>query len=533
MKSVLSTFLTILGLCLAGVMSYAQNTIAVSGTVKDGAGEPVIGASVMVKGSTTGAATDIDGKYTITVPSDAVLEFSCIGMTSQEVNVNGRTVINVVLTDDSNFLESVVVVGYGTQKRGSLTGAVAGINSGELMKTKTENPQNMLTGRVPGVRVWQTSAEPGTYSANMDIRGLGAPLVVIDGVPRTVSDFQRLTPEDIENVSVLKDASAAIYGVRGANGVILVSTKKGQEGKAKVAYNGSYTIQTPSKMPELMNAYDAMTIYNEQSMNKLTGGNIVYSEADFEAFRNGTRRETDWNSLVIANTAPQTQHDLSISGGSERVQYYVSMGYIYQEGFFKSGDLNYNKYNLRANLTAEVLKGLHFNLNVSALQDKRHTPYTSSVNIIRNYWKQGVLYPAYADDANTMLNYDGLDLEQNTVAMMTSDISGYRTYEQKNVTLAASLEYDFGTAVKQLQGLKLKGMFSYDYRQDDNEAFRKEYYLYAKNSVTGEYEQKLFADSSPNNLRKDTYSKWQTLSQVVFNYNRTFASKHEIGRAHV
>ena len=315
MKSVFSTILTTLCLFLAGVLSYAQNTISVTGTVKDGSGAPVIGASVMQKGATVGAATDLDGKYNVSVPSDAILEFSCIGMTTQEVNVNGRTVINVVLADDSNFLESVVVVGYGTQKRGSLTGAVAGINSGELMKTKTENPQNMLTGRVPGVRVWQTSAEPGTYSANMDIRGLGSPLVVIDGVPRTVSDFQRLTPEDIENVSVLKDASAAIYGVRGANGVILVSTKQGQAGKSKVSYNGSYTIQTPSKMPELMNAFDAMTIYNEKSMNSMTGGNIVYGEDAFEAFRNGTRRETDWNSLIIAKTAPQTQHDISISGG--------------------------------------------------------------------------------------------------------------------------------------------------------------------------------------------------------------------------
>lgn len=149
MKSVFSTILTTLCLFLAGVLSYAQNTISVTGTVKDGSGAPVIGASVMQKGATVGAATDLDGKYKVSVPSNAILEFSCIGMTTQEVNVNGRTVINVVLTDDSNFLESVVVVGYGTQKRGSLTGAVAGINSGELMKTKTENPQNMLTGRVP------------------------------------------------------------------------------------------------------------------------------------------------------------------------------------------------------------------------------------------------------------------------------------------------------------------------------------------------------------------------------------------------
>lgn len=529
MKHRIFTVVTALLLFSAQWMSFAQSKMTVTGVVSDANGDPIIGASVMVKGSSIGSPTDINGNYSIQVASDGVLEFTCLGMVSQQVPVNGRATVNVVMTEDQNYLESVVVVGYGTQKRGSVIGSVVGINSGDLLKVKTENPQNMLTGRVAGVRVWQTSSEPGTYSANMDIRGLGSPLVVIDGVPRTVSDFQRLNPEDIENVSVLKDASAAIYGVRGANGVILISTKQGSVGKAKVSYNGSYTIQTPSKMPELMNAYDAMTIYNEQKMNNVNGGNIVYTESDFEAFRNGTRKETDWNSLVLAKAVPQTQHDISISGGSEKIQYYVSMGYLYQEGFFKSGDLNYDKYNVRSNVTAEILKGLKFNLNVSALQDERHTPYYSSVEIIRNYWKQGVLYPAYADDANTMLNYDGLDLERNTVAMMTSDVSGYRTYKQKNVTLATSLEYDFGTATKVLEGLKLKGMFSYDYRQDDNEIFRKEYYQYAKNSVTGEYEQKLFAESSPSNLRKENYTKWQTLGQVLLTYDRKFANKHDVG----
>ncbi|MCI1639718.1 MAG: TonB-dependent receptor [Bacteroidales bacterium] len=519
------------GICLliAQFLSYAQNTINVSGVVTDDSDQPVIGANVIIKGTTTGVGTDLDGKYTISVPENASLEFSCLGMITRTIPVNGQKTINVVLSSDKNYLESVIVVGYGTQKRGSVTGAVSGINSSELMKTKTENPQNMLTGRVPGLRIWQTSAEPGTYSANMDIRGMGSPLVVIDGVPRTVADFQRMAPEDIENVSVLKDASAAIYGVRGANGVVLVTTKHGKAGKAKVTYDGSYTWQTPSKMPELMNAYDAMTIYNEQSMNKLEGGSLVYTDADFEAFRNGTRKETDWNKLIIAKTAPQTQHNISISGGTDKVQYYVSMGYLYQQGFFKSGDLNYDKYNVRSDITSEIARGLKFNLNISALADQRHTPYTDAVYLIRNYWKQGVLFPAYADDENTMLNYDGLDLEQNTVAMMTSDISGYRLYRQKNVTLSSSLEYDFGTVSSALSGLTAKAMFSYDYRQDDNEIYRKEYYLYAKNSVSGEYEQKLFADSSPNQLREENYKKWQKLSQFVLNYNRTFFEKHNVG----
>ena len=157
----------------------------------------------------------------------------------------------------------MVVVGYGTQKKATLTGAVAGIKGSEMLQTKNENPQNMLTGRIAGVRVWQKSAEPGTYNNNLDIRGLGSPLVVIDGIPREAADFQRLNANDIEDISVLKDASAAIYGVRAANGVILVTTKKGSKaGKTSVSYNASYTIQQPSKMPKLANAFETMTIYN-------------------------------------------------------------------------------------------------------------------------------------------------------------------------------------------------------------------------------------------------------------------------------
>ena len=324
-------------------MAYSQGNITVQGVVLDSDAIPVIGASVMVKGTSQGVPTDLDGNYTITIPSDAVLEFSCIGYATVQEKVDGRTVINVVLVEDSNYLESVVVVGYGTQKRGSVIGAVSGVGSDDILKTKSENPQNMLTGKIPGLRVWQKSAEPGTYSANFDIRGMGAPLVIIDGVPRSVQEFQRLNASDIDNVSVLKDASAAIYGVRAGNGVVLVTTKKGAEGKAKVNYSGSFTFQTPSRMPALTNVYDAMTLWNEKNLNAVTGGSVIFTEQDFEDYRTGKKMSSDWNSLVMARMSPQTQHDLSISGGTEKIQYYLSFGYLYQEGFFKSRDLWYDK----------------------------------------------------------------------------------------------------------------------------------------------------------------------------------------------
>jgi len=342
----------------------------------------------------------------------------------------------------------------------------------EMRQTKNENPQNMLAGRIPGVRVWQKSAEPGAYSANFDIRGLGAPLVVIDGVPRTSEDFQRLNPSDIEEVSVLKDASAAIYGVRSANGVVLVTTKKGKEGKTTVSYNGSYTFQKPSGMPVLADAISAMTIYNEKSMNNINGGSPVYTEKDFEDFRNGTRRSSDWTSLIFSKYAPQTQHDISFSGGSNKVQYYIGGGYSYQQGFFKSGDLNYNKYNLRSNISAELAQGLKLDLNISGMADQQNSPYTSSVDIIRNYWKQGMLFAAYADPENTLLNYEGLDLEQNTVAMMDADISGYRKFKKKTFQSSAALNYDLSNLSPILQGFSAKALIGYDYRADNNSMFR-------------------------------------------------------------
>jgi TonB-linked SusC/RagA family outer membrane protein len=513
---------------MAPVSLTAQTTV-VSGTVFEN-NEPVAGATVAVKGTATSVLTGIDGAYSITAPADATLVFSFLGLTTKEEPVNGRTVINVSLTAAQQLLDEVVVVGYGTQRKVTLTGSVAGVKGEEMIQTKNENPQNMLAGKIAGVRVWQKSSEPGSYNNVFDIRGFGSPLVVIDGIPRTTGDFQRINPNDIEDISVLKDASAAIYGVRAANGVVLVTTKRGTaEGKSKVAYTGTFTFQQPSGMPVLADALETMTIYNERSMNNVDGGSIVYGPQAFEDFRNGTRRSTDWTSLLFSDFSPQTQHDLSISGGNDRTQYYISMGALYQEGFFKSGDLNYSKYNLRSNITTRIAKGLTFDLNLSGVMDQRNNPYSRTVDIIRNYWRQGVLYPAYADEAQTMLNYEGLDLEENTIAEMTSDVSGYRQYNQKYFQSSAALNYDFGSLVPVLKGLSLKALFSYDYRMDDNTIFRKEYYQYAYNPLTQAYEQKLYNNSSPSQNRREMYSKQQVLSQFVLNYDRAFGDHRVSG----
>lgn len=517
----IKSLLFISALVMSSAAAQAQG-IMVKGKVVDQHNEPVIGATVGVDKGKAKTVTDIDGNYTLQVPANAQIVVNYIGMKPATQSVGGRRELNFVLQDDVNQLQDVVVVGYGTQKRGSITGSVAAVKGDEMVRTKNENPQNMLTGRVAGVRVWQKSSEPGSYNNNFDVRGMGTPLVIIDGVPRDMSDFQRMNADDIQDISVLKDASASIYGLRSANGVVLVTTKKGQAGQTKFSYNGSYTIQSPKSMPKLLDAYKTMTLYNERNLNNVNGGSKIYTDEMFDEFRNGTRRETDWNNLIFAKTSPQTNHNITVSGGNDKTQYFVSFGAFYQEGFFKSGDLNYHKYNITSNLTTEVYRGLKLSLNINAMTDKQNNPYCTSTDIIRNYWRQGVLFPAYADEAGTMLNYDGLDLEENTVAKMTADISGYRRYKQSQVLTSGIFEYDFGTLFNVLKGLKAKVMFSYDYHLNNNTIYRKQYYQYAYDPATQTYKQKLYASSAPSNLRREHYDTQQFLSQYTLSYNRDF-----------
>ncbi len=517
----IKSLLFISALVMSSAAAQAQG-IMVKGKVVDQHNEPVIGATVGVDKGKAKTVTDIDGNFTLQVPANAQIVVNYIGMKPATQSVGGRRELNFVLQDDVNQLQDVVVVGYGTQKRGSITGSVAAVKGDEMVRTKNENPQNMLTGRVAGVRVWQKSSEPGSYNNNFDVRGMGTPLVIIDGVPRDMSDFQRMNADDIQDISVLKDASASIYGLRSANGVVLVTTKKGQAGQTKFSYNGSYTIQSPKSMPKLLDAYKTMTLYNERNLNNVNGGSKIYTDEMFDEFRNGTRRETDWNNLIFAKTSPQTNHNITVSGGNDKTQYFVSFGALYQEGFFKSGDLNYHKYNITSNLTTEVYRGLKLSLNINAMTDKQNNPYCTSTDIIRNYWRQGVLFPAYADEAGTMLNYDGLDLEENTVAKMTADISGYRRYKQSQVLTSGIVEYDFGTLFNVLKGLKAKVMFSYDYHLNNNTIYRKQYYQYAYDPATQTYKQKLYASSAPSNLRREHYDTQQFLSQYTLSYNRDF-----------
>ena len=329
----------------------------ISGVVRDQAGDPLPGVNIVLVGTDTGTITDIDGAFSLNVSSDkAVLKFSLIGFASKDVALKGKTVVNVTLSEDTQMIDEVVVVGYGTQKKATLTGAISTVGTDELTATPTSNVQNMLTGKLPGVRIQQRTGEPGSYDAKMDIRGLGTPLIVIDGIVREVSDFQRLEANDIESVSVLKDASAAIYGMRASNGVLLVTTRKGENGKTRIDYTGSFGFQNPSGLPDVLNASQYAELVREADKNMGRGINTTFTEEDVERFRR--EGATDWYDLTMKNLVPQTHHNITASGSGERAQYFLSFGYYGEDGIWKTGDLNYHRYNIRSNLGFDVTKNL-------------------------------------------------------------------------------------------------------------------------------------------------------------------------------
>ena len=503
------------------IAAVVQQQRGVTGRVTDRTGALLPGVTVAVKGTTTGTITDANGNYTIgNAPPNATLVFSFVGMRTQEIVVGTQTVINVSLQDETFGIEEVVAVGYGTQSRVSLTGAVSAIKNDDIVTTKNENAQNMITGKIPGVRVMQRTAEPGAFNNNFDIRGMGTPLIVIDGIPRTNQDFQRLDPNDIDNISVLKDASAAIYGVRAANGVVLVNTKRGANNQLEMNYSGNFTWQIPSGLPATIDAIEYMTLRNELAMHNVNGGAPVFNDQQFEDYRTGKRQSTDWYPLVFSNYAPQTMHNLNATGGNDRIKYYLGLGYQYQEGFFKSSDLNYTKYNVRSNVSTKITDRITFDLNLNSIMDQQERPFQDSWWIIRSFWRQGAHIPVYANNDPTK-PFHGLIEGDNPISFMDRNIVGHKIYNNKWIQSSASLKYD----VPGVKGLFIKTLFSYDYYISEANLFQKEYKQYRYDEASDTYQ--TFTRQSPNRIRREATFRTQTLAQTSINYDATF-NQHKI-----
>jgi TonB-linked SusC/RagA family outer membrane protein len=506
--------------CLFTAFSgHAQQTRTIKGSVKDAAGLEIIGANVSVAGTNTGTTTDLNGEFTLNAPAGATLQITYIGYLTQKVSVGNSAKIDVVMEEDTQRLDEVVVVGYGTQKKVSLIGSVAAISSDDLVATKNSNVQNMLTGKIPGVRVIQKTSEPGEFNNQFDIRGFGSPLIVVDGVPR--GDFSRMDPNEIESISVLKDASAAVYGVRAANGVVLITTKKGEVGKTHIEYSMYYGMQSPAEMLIPVGAVERMTLFNERSMRSLTDPRLTYGNEIMEAYRNGTLKDTDWYNAAMRNSAPQQQHNISLNGGSEKINYYVNLGYSDQGGFFKSNSLHYDRYNLRSNLNSRITNNLKASLKINGILDQKDRPHASSWEIYKNLWRSVPTEPLYANGREGYFSKPTSDI-QNTVAMTDSEISGFNTQKKRIFQSTMDLVYD----VPFIPGLSAKGMFSYDTTVDDNSDYTKEYNEYNYNETSDTYTP--IPRTSPTKLNRRYNTSYSTLWQASLNYNRTLAQVHNV-----
>src|SRR5574344_2236785 len=335
---------------------FSQN-IQIKGVIVGGQdSEPLPGVNVVVKGTTNGTITDLDGQFTLNAPSDCILSISYVGYKSQEVSVKGNRSLRVVLQEDTETLDEVVVVGYGVQKKSVVTAAISRVTAEELNVAKPSRVEDALKGKVSGVQITQSSGQPGSDS-KVRIRGIGTvnnsePLYIVDGMP-VDGGIGYLNPVDIASVEILKDAaSAAIYGARAANGVVLVTTKTGVSGKTTINYDFSYGWQNPWKKKAVLNATEYMTIMNEMDIND--GNSPRYSQEQVAQAGKGT----DWQDQVFNYDAPIQQHQVSINGGNDKNQYFLSLGYFDQEGIVggNHGKSNYKRWSLRSNSTHTIFE---------------------------------------------------------------------------------------------------------------------------------------------------------------------------------
>ncbi len=451
----------------------------------DGIGLP--GVNVLVKGTTIGTVTDVEGNYRLSVPDDAqTLVFSSVGYETMEIQIGDQTTINAVLSPDIQSLQEVVVVGYGEQKKVTVTGSVAAVKGEELTKSPTVNLSNSLAGRVPGLFAVNRSGEPGYDGSSIRIRGTNTlgnndALVVIDGIPARAGGLERINPADIESVSVLKDASAAIYGARAANGVILITTKRGKSGKPQLSYSFNQGFAQPTVLPEMANAVQFAEMRNELEIWNLpveewaaaqaafdeTGtynrpnGAILeapYGPEDFQLFRDGTdpwgHPNTNWYEATLKNWSPQSQHNIQLSGGTDDLRYLASLGYQNQDAFYKDAATGYKQYDFRINLDGNINEYIKVGLGVLGRQERRFFPTQSAGAIFRMQMRGIPTSPAYWPNG-----LPGPDIENGQQpVVITTNQTGYDRDDRNYVQTNGSLEI----SIPGVEGLKFTGTASVD-----------------------------------------------------------------------
>ena len=481
----------------------------IKGKVTGTKGEPLPGVNILVKGTKIAVTTDFDGNFSIDVPdSGSILVISFTGFVTKEVPASNAA--NIQLEEQNQTLNEVVVVGYGTQKKGSTTGAIASVKGSALTQNASANVSNGLAGRVSGVIANNRSGRPGDDSSSLLIRGFNSfgggtsPLVVVDGIPDR--DLNRINPDDIESVTILKDASAAIYGVRSANGVILVTTKRGKVGKPTIKIDGSYGIQQLTRMDQRVNSWQYMTYYNELNAHK--GTTLPYTQAEIDKYKAGNDpnyTSTNWLKEVYRKDAPQANVSLSVNGGNDQVKYFFSGQYLNQESNLRNSDERYRQFNLRSNIDVNISSNLKVNLDIATRKEDRSYPAVSIGSIMHEtvsmypfipaYWKNG--YPS-----------SGISNGRNPI-LMSSSAAGY----DKVINLIVNPKIGFDLKLPKItEGLSLNGYAAFDYNVRSQKKFTKPWDAYSYDKTNDSY----------NNVKNSTSITSIMQDEQITNQNTYF-----------
>ncbi|MBO6044625.1 MAG: SusC/RagA family TonB-linked outer membrane protein [Bacteroidales bacterium] len=525
------------GFLLCMPMLFAQNTITVRGKVLDQDKQPVIGAAVLQVGTTNGAATDIDGNFTLTCPAGADLEVSSIGYTT--VTVKAAANLSITLEEENTTLDETVVVGYDTQKKASLTSAIANIREEELMATKSVDVTSSLQGKVPGLLIHQVSGGAGDFDTDLNIRGFaGEPIVVVDGVVRTTQRrgrgfgygsysnsssavLSQLNPEDIESISVLKDASASIYGMGAGNGVILVTTKKGAVTKPSVRYSNTFSFGVPTALPEEVDLATFM-IYRNQMLDNTHSADDRFSAEDIAHARAGDRgyEGVNWHEVVMKKFSFQQNHTLSVSGGNNQTQYYLSARFNQDKGILNGKGLGYNAGNFQGNITTKITDNLTATYQSSFDLNQRMGISTSNSEM-NFYYYVGLSRP---DTGPTVLDnpshYSTANYEHwNPAAILDTDTMGYSKTKMNSYNNSLDLKYE----APFLKGLTIDAFASYNVSQRQTNLLDKTVQIY-------EYLTDSFVENKGTTQYSESWNKSQQLyGKIQANYNKRFGNHSVTG----
>lgn len=496
----------------------------INGIITDQNAQPIIGASVKLQDSNNGTISDLNGQFSLETPDKGKLIVSYIGYNAQTIILSGQSTYKITLSEDTKALDEIVVVGYGTQRKGNLTGSVSSIKSDKLTVAPITNVTNALGGQLAGLKTKQSSGIPGSDASKLSIRGFNSPLVIVDGVE---TSFSNIDASQIESISVLKDGAASIYGARAGNGVVLVTLKRGSESKVSVSANGSVTLQNSTSLIKSGSSGQRAEWEREAHINaNLPASQIPWTLSQIQKFYNGNDPDflnTNWFSAAIRPWAPQQNHNVSVSGGSDKVKFYSYLGYNNQETISRHDGGGYQRINLQTTMDAKIFQGLLLSSSFNYIKESRD--FTSMNLASSNYY-----YALYDSDPRyaltlpdeTKLSYAGSSYG-NALFVSSRGLAGYSRSNNHNLRINGALTYDF----QSIKGLKLKAFVNYNGYYSLSKVFRKQpsFYSYKSSTNTYAYERK---SQDPTMLAHGTSYGDDLTQQYSISYENTFNKDHRL-----